>query len=158
MNFKTLLRTILATAVFCGLAAQALSQIPVPPPFPGLEVRITTGGPPAVRHEHQGPRPGRDYVWVAGFWHSDGGRWEWVPGRWERPVARDAHWIAPRYIRAERGYIYEPGHWSNQRVIVSDDIRERSEWRHHERDHEREIDREHNHDYHHDNDRDRDNH
>jgi hypothetical protein len=140
MNSKTLQRTILAATVLGGLAAPALPQPQIS--LPGLDVRITTGRPPALRHERRSHRPGRDYVWVSGFWHWGGGRWDWVPGRWERPVAPQAYWIAPRYVRSDRGYIYEPGHWSTQTVIVGDDIRARREWRRHERNHERELERE----------------
>jgi hypothetical protein len=128
MNSRTLQRTILAATVLGGVAASALPQVPFPPPLPGLEVRVTSGRPPALRREHQGHRPGRDYVWVKGFWHSGGRGWDWVPGRWERP-APSAYWIAPRYIHVDRAYIYEPGHWSNQTVIVGDNIRGRREWR-----------------------------
>jgi YXWGXW repeat-containing protein len=148
MRFKTLQRAILAATVLGGLAAPALPQIPFPPPLPGLDVRITVGRPPEPRHERRGPRPGHDFVWVSGFWHWDGGRWDWVPGRWERPAAPSAYWIAPKYIHSEGGYIYEPGHWSNQTVIVGEDIRARREWRQHER--------EHGHDHEHANDQDRD--
>ncbi len=154
MNFKTLGRTILFAVVLCGLAAPALPQIPFPPPLPGLDVRITTGRPPALRHERRGRRPGADYAWVGGFWHWGGSRWDWVPGRWDRPAERGGYWIAPRYVRSDRGYIYEPGHWSNQTVIVGEDVRARREWRRHEREHERELERErrHNRDYDHDRD------
>ena len=143
MRLETLQRAILAAAIL-GVAAVTLAQIPVPP-LPGLHVEITTGRPPAMRHEHRGHSPGAGYVWVNGFWHWDGGRWDWVPGRWDRPPVAEAYWIAPRYVHAERGYIYEPGHWSNQTVIVGDDIRAHHAWRNHEREHERELEREHDH-------------
>jgi hypothetical protein len=155
MRFESLQRTILAAAVLGGVAAAALPQIPVPPPLPGLSVQITTGRPPALRHERRGHRPGRDYVWVSGFWHWGGGRWDWVPGRWDRPPDTQAYWITPRYVRSERGYIYEPGHWSTQTIVVGDDIRARREWRRHERDHERELERERDRDRYRDRDRDR---
>ena len=141
MAFK---RTILA-GLFAGVAATALPQIPLPPmpPLPGLNVRITTGRPPAPRHERRGLRPGPDHTWIGGFWNSDGRNWGWIPGRWERRAAPEAYWIPARYIRSRRGYIYEPGHWSNQTVIVGDDVRQRDEWRRHERNHRRELAREH---------------
>jgi hypothetical protein len=143
MNSKTLQRTILGAVLTGGMAMGALAQIPVPvPPLPGLDVRITTGRPPAPRREIRITRPGPDYVWVSGFWDWDGGHWRWVNGRWDRPVVAQGYWIPARYIRTTRGYIYEPGHWSNQQVVVTDDIRRRSEWRRHEREHERELERE----------------
>jgi hypothetical protein len=143
MSFKALKRTILAAALVGGATAGAMAQIPIPvPPLPGLDVRITTGRPPALRHERRPPRPGSDYVWVGGFQHWDGGRWGWVPGRWDRPAVANGYWIPARYIRTSRGTIYEPGHWSNQQVIVGDDIRARREWRQHERQHNHELEQE----------------
>jgi hypothetical protein len=143
MSFKAFQRTILAAALVGGTCAGALAQIPIPvPPLPGLDVRITTGRPPALRHERRSARPGSDYIWVGGFWHPDGGRWGWVPGRWDRPAVANAYWIPARYIRTSRGTIYEPGHWSHQQVVVTDDIRRRDEWRRHERQHDRELEQE----------------
>ena len=142
MTLKNLHRTMLSVVLVGGAAATALPQIPLPPLPPGLNVRITTGRPPAVRREVRSSRPGQDYLWINGFWANDGGRWEWVPGRWERRVQSDAYWIPARYVRTSRGTIYEPGHWSNQQLVVEDDVRQNREWRRHERFHEREIERE----------------
>ena len=154
MNLKAFQRTIFAAVLVGGMAATALPQFPPPPPLPGLEVRFSEGRPPRLRSERRGPRPGPDYVWVAGSWDSDGRRWNWVPGRWAPPVAPEAYWIPARYVRTGRGTIYEPGHWSNQQVIVGEDIRARKEWRQHERDHERELERERNREYYRDKYRD----
>ena len=140
MNFRVLQRAILGLTLV-GAATAALAQIPVPP-LPGIEVRFTTGRPPAPRYERRVARPGQDYVWVKGFWNWDGGRWRWINGRWDRPAVAQGYWIPARYIRSGRGTIYEPGHWSNQQVIVNDDIRARREWRQHERQHNREIEQE----------------
>ena len=143
MNSKALQRTILGAVLTGGMAVGALAQIPVPvPPLPGLDVRITTGRPPAPRYERRVERPGPDHVWVKGFWNWDGGRWRWVNGRWDRPAVADGYWIPARYIRTTRGYIYEPGHWSNQQIVVNDEIRNRNEWRRHERQHARELEQE----------------
>ena len=109
----------------------------------GPDRRADHNGPaPAVRHERQPPRPGPDHVWVGGRWHWDNARWTWVGGNWERPAAPKAYWIAPRYVRSGRGTIYEPGHWSNQTVVVGEDVRSRREWQQHEKEHERELQRE----------------
>jgi hypothetical protein len=142
MNFTRIKRSLLGVALLGGFAATALPQIPLPPLPPGLNVRITTGRPPAIRREVRVARPGPDYVWVGGFWDDNGGHWDWVPGRWERPAQPRGYWIAPRYVRSGRGTIYEPGHWSGQQVVVEDNVRQRSEWRRHEREHRREEDRE----------------
>ena len=157
MNFKALQRTILAAALAGGASAAAMAQIPIPiPPLPGLEVRITTGRPPAPRHERRIAAPGPGYVWINGFWDWDGGRWRWISGRWERPAVADGYWIGPRYTHTTRGTIYEPGHWSHQQVVVTDDVRRRDEWRKHEREHEREVEREKDRDRYRDRDHDRD--
>lgn len=157
MSMKTIQRTLLGAVLTGGVAAMAPAQIPLPPLPPGLNVRITTGRPPAPRREVRVARPGPDYVWINGYWADDGGRWDWVPGRWERPVEPQAYWIPARYIRTSHGTIYEPAHWSNQQVVVDDDVARRREWRQHERMHRRELERERNRDYYRDrDDRDRD--
>ena len=143
MNSKALQRMIFGAVLTAGMAVGALAQIPIPiPPLPGLDVRITTRRPPPLRYERRIERPGPDYVWVRGFWDWDGDRWEWVQGRWDRPAVADVYWIPARYIRTSRGTIYEPGHWSNQQVVVTDDVRRNRWWRQHERLHERELERE----------------
>ncbi|MEP6801891.1 MAG: YXWGXW repeat-containing protein [Acidobacteriota bacterium] len=142
MNLKALQRILLSVALVGGAAATALPQIPLPPLPPGLNVRITTGRRPAVRREIRSARPGQDYLWINGYWANDGGRWDWVPGRWERRAQADAYWIPARYNRTRRGTIYEPGHWSNQQLVVEDDVRQNREWRRHERFHEREMEQE----------------
>ena len=68
-------------------------------------------------------RPSRDAVWIRGFWDWQGDNWVWIPGRWTVPEERHARWIGPRYRREYGGYRYEPGHWSNQRVIEGEDYR-----------------------------------
>ena len=151
MKSRFLSRVFLVAIASGGLAAATFAQYPEPPRLPGLDIRITTGHPPALRHEHRPPSPGPDYVWVAGFWDNGGGHWAWVPGRWDRPATTGVYWIAPRYVHSEGAYIYEPGHWSNQTLIVGDDVRDHRAWRHHERDHDHELDRE----QHRDNDHDR---
>ena len=142
MKLRLFPGTFLSAVLLGGMAATALPQIPVPVPFPGLEIQFTPSRPPAPRYERRPERPGHEYTWGGGQWYWDGGRWTWSTGRWERPEVPDVYWITPRYIRTRRGYIYEPGHWSNQTVVVGDDVRGRAEWRRHEREHERELERE----------------
>jgi hypothetical protein len=48
-------------------AGQVLAQTPVAPP-----------------DEPDGPAPDGEHVWVRGYWHWDGVRYAWRPGRWER--------------------------------------------------------------------------
>ena len=152
MSTNIFKRALLGAALIGGVAALAPAQIPIPPLPPGLNVRITTGAPPAVRHEVRVARPGPDYVWVGGYWADNSGHWAWIPGRWERPVERNAYWIPARYIHTSHGTIYEPAHWSTQQVVVDDQIRRNRYWRAHEREHQREVERERHRDYYRDHD------
>jgi hypothetical protein len=48
--------------------------------------------------------PGPGYVWVEGYYASNG---IWVPGYWQAPVVGVAvapHYVAPRYFAYERGW------------------------------------------------------
>jgi hypothetical protein len=66
---------------------------PAPPPPPRV-VRI--------------PRsPGRNYVWVPGYWQLRGRNYHWVDGYWTRPPRRGAQWVQPRY----RNHEFRPGYW-----------------------------------------------
>ncbi len=157
MNLKILQRILLVAVVLGVSTAIAQAQIAarVELPVPSLSVHITAGRPPAPRYEVRGASPGPGYIWVGGFWASDGGHWTWVRGHWDQPPEANVYWVRPRYVHSYGEYIYEPGHWSNQTVAVPDDVREHRSWRHHERDHEREMDREHS-GYYRDRDHDRD--
>jgi YXWGXW repeat-containing protein len=97
----------------------------------GLRIRIANDAPPRVRVERRTRRPDRGSVWIAGYWDRRGDQWDWVPGRWERPRDSRSRWIAPRYVRENRVYVYQPGHWSYDRLVEDDDYRA---WR---RDHPR---------------------
>jgi len=119
--FKSIIRTISLAALATVATAPLFAQLP--PPLPGLEIRIGRQAPPRVRYERRMARPSRDAVWIRGFWDWQGDNWVWIPGRWTVPEERHARWIGPRYRREYGGYRYEPGHWSNQRVIEGEDYR-----------------------------------
>jgi hypothetical protein len=132
---------IVATGGLAALmAVPAFSQIPVPP-LPNLEVHITNEHPPRARYERRTERPGPDYVWVAGSYDWQDGRWAWIPGRWERPE-QHAYWVKPQYVRDADSWRYEPGHWSNQRLAEGTDYRDWHERHHQDRKHDRRWDRE----------------
>lgn len=135
-------------AALASLPAAAQVGVRVDVPLPGLEIRIGHRPPPRFRSESRPYRPGRDYVWIRGFWHWQGDDWVWIPGRWERPVDRSSRWVRPRYVRDGRVWRYEPGHWSSQRLIEGDDYRR---WREENRrdgrrDRDRDRDRDDDHD------------
>jgi hypothetical protein len=53
--------------------------------------------PPAPIVEVQPALPFVGAIWINGFWNWGGGRYSWVPGRYERP---------------RQGYRWEPRRWS----------------------------------------------
>ncbi len=68
-------------------------------------------GPPPVVVEHPGPPPEAGVVWVSGYHRWDGARYVWVPGRYERPPHRGAHWVAHRWVRVHDHWEMREGHW-----------------------------------------------
>ena len=78
------------------------------------EVSVYIGHPPPrVRYERRGPYPGEGYAWVNGYWAPQGGRYQWVPGRWDRPPYEGARWARPRYEHHQQGWQLREGHWDH---------------------------------------------
>lgn len=69
------------------------------------DVIIVRERPPAVRVEKRPVAPGREYIWIDGYWIHRGGRFTWVSGHWERQ--RQGH----RYVNA-RWEQTRDGQWS----------------------------------------------
>ena len=122
---KTICKAFTAIAFVSLVSLPATAEVSVRAdiPLPGLEIRIAHSAPPKARSEHRPGRPGRDYVWVDGFWHWEGSRWGWIPGRWDRPTEHGAKWVKARYAREGSVWRYEPAHWSHQHLIEGDDYR-----------------------------------
>jgi hypothetical protein len=140
-----ILKSILPAALLAAVSVPAAAQVPMPP-GPNFEIRIAHSSPPRLRHEHRPPRPGEGYVWIGGFWDWQGERYVWTPGRWDRPAEVGVTWVTPRYRREYGAYRYEPGHWSNQRVVEGDEYRH---WRegHGRKNKDHDRDRDHDHDH-----------
>jgi hypothetical protein len=116
----------MALLLLTSMPAAAQLGIRVEIPLPGLEIRVGHRAPPPMRREVRTRRPDRQHLWVRGSWDWQQNDWAWIPGRWERPEYRNARWIKARYVREGRAWRYEPAHWSNQRLSMSDDYRQ---WR-----------------------------
>jgi hypothetical protein len=144
---KNICRSIAAMTFVAATSLPATAQVEmrVDVPLPGLEIRVGHRAPPRLQREHRPPRPGRDSLWIRGFWHWQGNDWDWVPGRWERPSHRGARWVKPRYAREGSAWHYEPGHWSNQRLIEGDDYRRWKSEKHRNRGHDGDRDRDRDH-------------
>jgi opacity protein-like surface antigen len=76
--------------------------------FAQVVVRV---GPPAPIVERRPPPPGAGYEWIDGYHRWDGGRYVWVPGRWDRPPRPHAHWVAHRWVHRGGGWVLVEGHW-----------------------------------------------
>ena len=102
-------------------------------------VGISIGPPPPPRVVYVEPsRPGREFVWVKGYWYPVGGRYQWHEGYWTRPPYEGAHWVEPHhdggrffmgYWEGDRGRVVHDPHWDDD----------------HDRDHDRDYER-HDHD------------
>jgi hypothetical protein len=46
-----------------------------------------------------------------GYHRWDGGRYLWVPGRWERPPREHAIWVQHHWVHRHGGWVLEEGHW-----------------------------------------------
>ena len=122
-RFATLaLPTILAALSF----SPATAQIRIGVELPSVHIRIAPDPPPPIRIERQMERPGRDHIWIDGYWDRQDDRWAWTPGHWDRPSHQGARWIKPQYRREGGAYRYEPGRWSHQRLEEGEDY---SRWR-----------------------------
>jgi hypothetical protein len=102
-------------------AGPASAQIRVGVGFGPIEVRVAPDDPPPLRYEERHEQPGRDYIWIGGFWDREGDRWAWREGRWDRPSRRGVRWVTPVYRHEGGGTRYEAGHWSNQRMHEGDE-------------------------------------
>jgi WXXGXW repeat (2 copies) len=103
-----------------------------------LSVGIRIGQPPPPRVVRVVPaRPGRDFVWVEGYWYPVGNHWKWHKGYWTRAPFAGAHWVVPHYQSGEffEGY-WEGDHGRLQHDHHWDKDRER-DYRDRDRDHDR---------------------
>ncbi|MEO8202104.1 MAG: hypothetical protein ABI679_16350, partial [Gemmatimonadota bacterium] len=67
--------------------------------------------PPRNRVEVVPAAPGRDFIWIGGYWRRAGAGWDWAPGHFaERPGHR-GHWVPGRWVHERRGWYFMEGHW-----------------------------------------------
>ncbi len=78
----------------------------------GPDVYVVNPPPrPAPIREVYVQSPGPGYVWIEGSHDWNGRRWDWHPGRWERPGRPDAVWVRGDFDHDNRGYKWKKGHW-----------------------------------------------
>jgi WXXGXW repeat (2 copies) len=114
-------KLMLPAALMVLSCASATAQVRLGVNAGPLRIRIAPEAPPPPRVERRPSRPSRNHVWIGGYWDRQGERWDWAPGRWERPEQRGSQWIKPRYQQEGGAYRYDPGHWSHQKVEEGED-------------------------------------
>ncbi|QYM79167.1 YXWGXW repeat-containing protein [Horticoccus luteus] len=81
-------------------------------PVIGAQVVEVRQAPPPPLRERRPQRPGREFVWVPGYWLWRGNAYVWVAGQWQRPPHRRAHWVEPRWEHRGNSYLYIEGRWN----------------------------------------------
>jgi hypothetical protein len=85
-------------------------------PQPQPQYVIVQEAPPPFIVERRPPMPGPGYLWIDGYQHWNGQRYEWHRGEWVRPPRERVIWVAPRYEKHDQGgYRYVPGQWRDER-------------------------------------------
>lgn len=104
-----------ARALALVLATASLGACVVAParPYYGGGAYVTVE-PPAPRVEVIGVAPAPGYLWIGGYWGWNGGRHEWVPGRWEAPRP-GYRWVPHAWVREGGGWRMHEGHWEGER-------------------------------------------
>ena len=93
-----------------NFALAALLVFAALPAASNAQVYVRVGPPPVVVERHGRP-PQRGFVWVPGYQRWDGGRYVWVPGRYERPPHPRAVWVPHRWVHRHGGWVLVEGHW-----------------------------------------------
>jgi hypothetical protein len=73
---------------------------------------VVSVAPPAPYVEVIPPRAYANQIWLPGFWAWQGGRHQWVGGRWEAPPRGHTNWTSHRWVQVPgRGWHFESGRW-----------------------------------------------
>lgn len=94
-----------------GCYAEATTVPPPPPPTAEVTIEGEPPPPPPVQVEVQPAPPAPDYYWVVGYHRWYGGRYVWVPGRYERRPHPAANWEAAHWEARGRGRVWVEGRW-----------------------------------------------
>jgi len=67
--------------------------------------------PPPDRVEVMNAAPGRDFVWMKGYWQWNRNDFAWVPGRWERVQRGYRTWVPGHWVERRNRWHWVEGHW-----------------------------------------------
>ncbi|HEX7552079.1 MAG TPA: hypothetical protein VF378_00875, partial [Geothrix sp.] len=74
-----LVRWVLPAALAAFTFVPASAQVRAGVNLPGLHIRVSPDAPPRPRVEVRPARPGRNHVWIGGYWDRQDDRWAWAP-------------------------------------------------------------------------------
>jgi hypothetical protein len=69
--------------------------------------------PPAPRYESRLYSPGRDYVFVSGYWSWTGREYSWIPGHYESRRS-GYRYVAPRWEQDGGRWVKRDGYWAQR--------------------------------------------
>lgn len=75
------------------------------------QVVVIRSAPPEGIVEQRPHQPGRDFLWLPGYWVLHGRSWAWVSGRWERPPHPGAVWVPHRWEPKGPEFHFSVGFW-----------------------------------------------
>ncbi|MDD4891704.1 MAG: hypothetical protein PHU85_17435 [Phycisphaerae bacterium] len=78
------------------------------------EVIVVEKAPPPMIVERIPSRPSPNHVWIEGYYSWDNGhhRHTWVKGHYAECPKPNARWTPDTWVKTQRGWKYEPGHWN----------------------------------------------
>ncbi|MEO8432790.1 MAG: hypothetical protein ABI592_14875 [Acidobacteriota bacterium] len=106
---RSLRGILLTAATFASVWAMAAPAAPASA-APRVYVRVAPPRPP-VAVEVRPVAPSRRHVWVGGYQRWDGRSYVWVPGTWNLPPRRHAHWSAGHWRHGRSGWYWSDGRW-----------------------------------------------
>jgi hypothetical protein len=77
-----------------------------------LSVVYAERRPPPDRVEVVVAAPGRDYVWMRGYWRWERNDYVWISGRWVRPERGYRKWVPGHWKESRHRWYWVEGHWA----------------------------------------------
>ena len=106
VRVRSLLLLVLVLVLVAGVSAGCVMNAP-----PRVGVVYITRQPPVERVEVISAAPAVGFVWIRGWWAWRGAKFEWMPGRWERPIEGRREWVPHRWVHDRNGWYLVDGHW-----------------------------------------------
>ena len=99
---------VLAVSLWAALLSACVvapyGQQPAYYPAAGVAPGVVVDAPPPAPYMEVVPAiPFAGAIWIGGYWGWNGGRHEWVPGRWEHP--------RPGYAWRPHAWVHQGGRW-----------------------------------------------